>query len=91
MSKEMTNFQTDAALKNINDENLSDNFVGVFPANEMNRFIDCKLMISEKKGKYRFIIANTDSSGKAGMHWWSIKDIEPWTELLFFICLVWMV
>ena len=35
MSKEMTNFQTDAALKNINDENLSDNFVAVFPANEM--------------------------------------------------------
>ena len=26
----MTNFQTEAALKNINDENLSDNFVGFF-------------------------------------------------------------
>ena len=54
MSKGMTNFQTETALKNINDENindenLSDNFVGVFPANEMNRFTDCKLMISEKR------------------------------------------
>ena len=41
-------------------------------------------MISEKKGKYPFIIANTDSSDKRGTHWWSILDIEPRTDLLFF-------
>ena len=40
-------------------------------------------MISQKKSKYPFIIANTDSSDEGGMNWWSILDIEPWTYLLF--------
>ena len=75
MSKRITNFQIETALKNINDEDLNDNFVGVFPANEINRFIDYKLMISEKKGKY---------ADKGGTHWWSILDIEPRTDLFFF-------
>ena len=41
-------------------------------------------MISDKKGKYPFIIANTDSDGKGGTHWWSILDIEPKTDIFFF-------
>ena len=40
-------------------------------------------MISSE-GKYTFIIANTDNSNKPGMHWWSILDIEPKTDILFF-------
>ena len=35
----------------------------------MNRFIDYKTMISEKKEKYSFLIANTNSSNKDGTHW----------------------
>ena len=50
----------------------------------MNMFIDYKTMISEKKEKYPFIIGNTDSEDKHGTHWWSIMDIEPKTDLLFF-------
>ena len=42
-------------------------------------------MISEKKkGKYPFIIANTDNSSKGGMHWWSILNIEPKADIFFF-------
>ena len=41
-------------------------------------------MISEKKGKYPFLIANTDSSSKEGTHWWSVLDIEPKTDIFFF-------
>ena len=41
-------------------------------------------MISEKKGKYAFIIVNTDSSDKDGTHWWRTLDIEPQTDLFFF-------
>ena len=41
-------------------------------------------MISEKKGKYSFIIANTDSSEKDGTHWWSILNTEPKTDTFFF-------
>ena len=64
------------------DEDVN-NFVGIFPLNYMNKFINHAAMISEKKGKYPFIIANTDSAGKSGIHWWSILDIEPKTDTFF--------
>ena len=50
----------------------------------MNKFINHTAMISEKKGKHLFVIANTDSSEKDGMHWRSILDIEPKTDIFFF-------
>ena len=62
---------------------MIENFIGVFLSNYMNRFIDHAAMISDK-GKYPFIIANTDSSDKPGVHWWSILDIEPKTDIFFF-------
>ena len=40
-------------------------------------------MMSDK-GKYPFIIANTDSSEKPDVHWWSILDIDPKTDIFFF-------
>ena len=36
----------------------------VFPSNHINKFIDHAAMISEKKGKYPFVIANTDNFEK---------------------------
>ena len=62
MSKGITNFQIETALKNINDEDLNYNFTGVFLASKVNS-------LYRKKGQISFIIANTDSSGKGGMHW----------------------
>ena len=47
---------------------LKDNFVGVFPSNYLNKFINHAAMISDKKGKYPFIIDNIDSSEKGGTH-----------------------
>ena len=43
--------------------------------------------ISEKKCKYPFVIANTDSGQKGGTHWWSILDIE--TKTYFFCQFFW--
>ena len=63
---------------------MDDNFVGVFPSNHINKFINHVATISEKQGKYSFIIANTDSSEKGCIHWWSILDIEPKTDIFFF-------
>ena len=68
-SKGILNQQTEKAFKELNDQDIDENFVGVFPVNHMNRFIDYKTMISEKKEKYSFIIANTNSSNKDGTHW----------------------
>ena len=53
MSNGISNFQTKEAFKNIRDEDIENNFVGVFPSNHMNKFIAHKLMISEKKGNIR--------------------------------------
>ena len=80
----ISNFQIENAIKKIGDEDLLHNFVGVFPSNYMNRFINHSAMIEEKKGKYPFIIANTDANNKKGTHWWSILNIEPKNELFFF-------
>ena len=79
----ISNFQIEEAFKKIDDQDLLDNFVGVFPSNYMNKFINHAAMI-EDSGKFPFIIANTDSSKKFGTHWWSILDIEPRTDIFFF-------
>ena len=80
----ISNFQIEDAIKKIGDKDLSKNFVGVFPSNYMNKFINHAAMIEDKKGKYPFIIANTDSSEKKGLHWWTILDIEPRNDFFFF-------
>ena len=60
-----------------------DNFVGVFPSDYLNKFVNHAAMINNS-GKYPFIIANTDDSQKDGTHWWSILNIEPKTDFFFF-------
>ena len=47
MSNGISNFQIEEAFKNIRDEDINNNFVGAFPSNYMNKFIDHKMMISE--------------------------------------------
>ena len=79
----ISNFQIEEAFKKIDDQDLLDNFVGVFPSKYMNKFINHAAMI-EDSGKFPFIIANTDSSEKSVTHWWSILDIEPRTDIFFF-------
>ena len=69
MSKEILNFQIEDAIKNLEDDDIMKNLIGVFPANHMNKFIDFKSLISEKNGKYYFLIANTDNADKDGNHW----------------------
>ena len=68
----------------MNDEDINNDFVGVFPSKYMNKFIDHAAMLSEKDGKYPFVIANTNSSSKTWTHWWSILDIEPKADIFFF-------
>ena len=79
----ISNHQIEEAFKKIDDEDLLDNFIGMFPSDYMNKFINHAAMI-EERGKFPFIIANTDASDKPGVHWWSILDIEPRTDIFFF-------
>ena len=84
MNKGISYFQMKKAFRDIDDPDINGNFMTVFPANHINRFIDYKSMISEEKSKYLFIIADNHSSDKNDKHWWSILDFEPKTDLIFF-------
>ena len=69
MSKGISNFQIKNGIEKVEDDDLKDNFFGVFLSNYLNKFINHAAMISNVKGKYPFVIANTDSSEKGGTHW----------------------
>ena len=84
MLKGISTFQIESPIKNLNNNNINENFVGVVPSNHMNIFIDYKSLISFKKGNYPFLIANTDSAEKNGTHGWSILYIEPKTVFFFY-------
>ena len=51
MTEGISNFQIEEAFKNINDEDINNNFVGVFSSNYMNKYINHVAMLSEKKKK----------------------------------------
>ena len=77
MLKGISNFQIENAIKSVNDKDLPNNFVDVFPSNKMTRFMVYKQLINQKTGKYPFLISNTDNSTKDSEHWRSILDIYP--------------
>ena len=79
----ISNFQIEQAFKKIDEEDLLNNFVGGFPSNYINKFINHEAMI-EDSGKFPFITANADGSDKPGVHWQSILDIEPRADIFFF-------
>ena len=80
----ISNTQMEKAFRDIDDPDLLEKFVGVFPSNYLNKFVNHAAMINNS-GKYPFIIANTDDSKKEGTHWWSTHTgIEPRTDIFFF-------
>ena len=79
----ISNFQIEDAFKKIDDQDLLNNFVGIFPSKYMNKCINHVAMTNDS-GKFPFLIANTDDGSKSGIHWWSILDIEPRTDIFFF-------
>ena len=73
-------------FKKINNDDLNDNFLGVFPSDKINKFIMFERMMSGKK--YTFIICNTDCGDKNGTHWWSVLNISSKSEPFFIIILL---
>ena len=78
-NEEVTKF-----FENEEDEDLKENFVGVFPSDYINKFISFHEIAREKNTKYPFIIMNTDRSDKSGTHWWSFLDLHPKKEIFLF-------
>ena len=87
-STSMTGISNEAIedfFEKVNDEDITNNFIGVFPSNFINRFISYHSIIKDRsKVKYPFIIMNTDRSDRVGTHWWSFLDLHPKKEILLF-------
>ena len=72
-------------FEKVNDEDLKNNFIGVFPSNYINKFISYHSIIKDRsKVKYAFIIMNTNRSDRAGTHWWSFLDLHQKKEIFLF-------
>ena len=82
MSKGTSNIEIKNLFKQINNDDLSENFLGVYPSDKINKFIRFEKMMPGKK--YPFLISNTGRSHQGGTHWWSILNISSKGELLFF-------
>ena len=82
MRKGISNFEIKRVFKEINNDDLNKNFLNVFPSDKINKFVMFERMIPGKK--HPFIISNIDRSDKNGMQWWSILNISPKSEHLFF-------
>ena len=73
-------------FENETDDDLTNNFVGVFPSNYVTKFISFHEMMIEKN-RYPFIIMNTDRSNKNGTHWWSFLDLHKKKKFFYLIVL----
>ena len=56
MVKWFSNFQIESAIKNLNDSDLNENTVSVFPASHMSKFMDFKSLISEKEANIHALL-----------------------------------
>ena len=77
----VSNLELERFLKN-NGENLSNNFVGFFPADEKKELIN-EIQYNDK-AKYPIMVANTDLHKKLGVHWRSFLDTDESDTLFFF-------
>ena len=66
MNKGISNFQIENAIDNIGDEDLNNNFVGVFPSNCMNKFINHSAMISSKKENVPLLLETLTAVKRVG-------------------------
>ena len=66
MSRGISNFEIENIFKDINSEDIDDNFLNVFPSNKINKFLVFEKMIPEKKNT--FIISNTEGEDQPDTH-----------------------
>ena len=81
----ISNETIDDFFEKVDDKDLENNFIGVFPSNLTNQFISHHAIIKTKANvKYPFIIMNTDRSDRNGTHWWSFLDLHPKKDIFLF-------
>ena len=70
----ISNVNIEKFFENENDD-IKQNFVGVYSSNSITKFINYYEIMKEKDGMYPFTIFNTDGSNKPRIHWWSFLNI----------------
>ena len=69
MGEGITNTQIQNFFQKEENEDIKNNFVGVFSMDYITKFTKFQELIKEqKKSKYPFAIFNTDPHNKTGMH-----------------------
>ena len=68
MGDGITNIQIENFFEKEENEDIRDNYVGVFSMDYITKFIKFHELIKDKGGKYPFAIFNTDAHNKPGMH-----------------------
>ena len=66
------------------DDDLKNNFVGVFSSNQIFRFINFHKLINEKNVQHPFMIMNTDRDNKKGTNWWSFLEFHTRRDIFLF-------
>ena len=67
MSKGISNIEIKKLFKEINNDDLNENFIGVYPSDKINKFIMFEKMMPGKK--YPFLISSMDRINQGGTHW----------------------
>ena len=83
MSKDISNIVIEKLFKEINNEDINKNFLGLFLSGKINKSIIFEKMMPGNINP--FLISNTDRSDQVGTHWWSIMYISPKGKLGYFL------
>ena len=82
MSQGIFNFEIEKVFKEINNDDLNKNYLGVFRSDKINKFAMFEKKMSGKK--YLSIISNTDKSDESTRYCWSILNISSKNDILLF-------
>ena len=84
MDKGITNLYIDKFFENEENQDIKNNYTGVYSMDSIAKYINFYEIIKRRNGKYPFLICNMDKHNKPGTHWWSFMDIHPKKKLLLF-------
>ena len=84
MSKGLSNFPVDNSFKDEENEDLKNNYMGIYSIDSIRKYINFYEIIRKRNAKYPFVIFNIDKENEPGIHWWNFIDIHPKNNLFLF-------
>ena len=70
MDKGITNLEINKFFENEENQDIKNNYMGVYSINSITRYINFYEIIKKRNTKYPLGIFNTDKHNKLGMYWW---------------------